>query len=88
MIAVVKPLLKQAARFALDASHINALGLSTTIASMIGKGQLFSLNGVFSPEKLFNIKNWISAMTSAFTSYDSRLRDVAVNSQDLSRAAV
>ena len=85
--AVVKPLLKQAARYALDSSHTNALGISTTMANLVSKGALVSFNSVFSPEQLFNIKQRISAMTSAFTSHDRRLKDVAVISQDLSTAA-
>ena len=82
----MKPLLRQAARYGLDAYHVNALGFSTTMANLISKGLLVSLNSVFSPEQLHNIKQKISAMTSAFTA-DRRLKDVAVISQDLSTAA-
>ena len=57
------------------------------MATMISKGQLVSLNSVFSPEELFNIQQKISAMTSVFTSHDRRLKDIAVISQDLSQAA-
>ena len=85
--AIVKPLLKQAACFTLDASHTNALGISTKMATMISKGQLVSLNSIFSPKELFNIPQKISAMTSVFTSHDRRLKDIAVISQDLSQAA-
>ena len=76
--AVLKPLLKQAAQYALDWSHTNALGISTTKANLISKGQLVSLNSVFSPEQVHNIKQKISAMTSAFTFHGCRLKDVAV----------
>ena len=76
--AVVKPLLRQAARYVLDSSHNNTLGISTTMANLISKGELVSLNSVFSPEQLYNIKQKISARTSGFTSRHRRLKDVAV----------
>ena len=57
------------------------------MATMVSKGQLVSLNSVFTPEQLNNIKQKISALTSAFTSHDPCLKDVTVISQGLSTAA-
>lgn len=83
-----KPLVKQAAPFALDASHANSLGISTPLASRLGKGQFVSFCSVFVPEQLVTIKTRLKEMTSVLTSHDASLKDVAVISKDLSKATV
>ena len=79
----MKLILKQAAKYAKDAAHTNALEISSMLASMLPKGQIMSFDNAFNPEQLINIKKWLIRTTSVLTSHNFHLIDTAVCDDDL-----
>jgi hypothetical protein len=86
--AAAKPAISQAAKFLVGTAHTNALGITTSIATMLAKGAIGSFDSWFTADQITNIKTRLNTLTSVFTSHDQQLKETVDLANDLPKRAV